>query len=61
MSLPYETCQSMQIADAIQPRWEILNILIKHEYQELSKYALTQAMSEEYKMHVEEAKYARRY
>ena len=39
---------------------EFNNVLIRYGYQDLSEYALTQAMSEEYEKLVEEAKNARR-
>jgi len=45
---------------AHQDKGDIINILIRHGYQDLSGYALTQAMSEEYEKLVEEAKNARR-
>ncbi len=45
---------------AHQDKGDIVNILIKYGYQELSQFALTQAMSEEYEKLVEEAKNARR-
>ncbi len=45
---------------AHQDKGDIINVLIRHGYQDLSEYALTQAMSEEYEKLVEEAKNARR-
>ena len=39
---------------------DIINVLIRYGYQDLSEYALTRAMSEEYEKLVEEAKNARR-
>ncbi len=45
---------------AHQDKGDIVNILITHGYQDLSKYALTEAMHEEYEKLFEEAKNARR-
>jgi hypothetical protein len=45
---------------AHQDKGDIVNILIKHGYQDLSAYSLTPAMSDEYARLVEEAKNVRR-
>lgn len=45
---------------AHQDKSDIINLLIRYGEQDLSKYSLTQAMSEEYQRLVEEAKNARR-
>ncbi len=43
-----------------QDKGDIINILIEHGYQDLSEYALTPAMSDEFAKLVEEARNARR-
>ncbi len=45
---------------AHQDKSDIINVLIRYGEQDLSDYSLTQAMSDEYKRLVEEAKNARR-